>query len=173
MISSFNFESRSPSSQTMVMNSHPKFLKPYLKPSASFGIFIFCIISRSQEREWTSQPLKITHVKLSQELHLDWVKFLPLLFFRLRTFSKQSHFISLFEIMCGQLVLTPGLLPRPSLLPDHHSPLAPLVCHLCSLIWNFTDQHLSWSHTNSLLSVPYQPWRSGPSFPSLPSWPHL
>jgi hypothetical protein len=49
--------------------------------------------------------------------------------------------------MYGRPVLTPGLPPKCFLPPDHL--LTPLLCHLCSRLWNFVDQHLPWPHTVS------------------------
>lgn len=47
--------------------------------------------------------------------------------------------------MDGHLVLTLIFYETP--LPDHLR--TALLCHLCSLLWNFTDHHLPWPHTNS------------------------
>ena len=49
--------------------------------------------------------------------------------------------------MCRCPVLTPGLLPKCSPLPDHL--LTPLRSHLCSLLWNFADHHLPRPHSVS------------------------
>ena len=69
--------------------------------------------------------------------------------------------------MYGCPVLTPGLSPKCSPITDHLLTL--LVCHVCSLLWNFVDNHLLQPHTVSyplpvnigdkvLLSPPdYQP----------------
>ena len=94
--------------------------------------------------ERTNHSLKTTLVKLSQELHLDWVKLLPLALFRLRALPKRPLLISPFELMYGHPVLTPGLSPKCSPLPDHL--LTPLLCHLRSLLWNFADHHLPQPH---------------------------
>jgi hypothetical protein len=51
--------------------------------------------------------------------------------------------------MYGHPVLTPGLSPKCSPLPDHL--LTPLLCHLRSLLWNFADHHLLQSYTVSCL----------------------
>jgi transposase InsO family protein len=59
--------------------------------------------------ERTNHSLKTTLVKLSQELHLDWVKLLPLALFRLWALPKQSLLISPFELMYWRPVLTHGL----------------------------------------------------------------
>ena len=69
--------------------------------------------------------------------------------------------------MYGHPVLTPGLSPKCSPLPDHM--LSPLLYHLHSPIWNFADHHIPQPYTVScplpvntgdkvLLSPPdYQP----------------
>ena len=56
---------------------------------------------------------------MSQELHLDWVKLLPLALLRLRALPKSPLFISPFELMYGRPVLAHGLSPKTSPLPDH------------------------------------------------------
>ena len=68
----------------------------------------------------------------------------PPALFRLWALPKRSLFISPFELMYRQPILTPGLSSKCSPLPDH--PLTPLFCHLCSL-WNFAHHHLPWPHT--------------------------
>ncbi|XP_027247589.1 protein NYNRIN-like [Cricetulus griseus] len=90
--------------------------------------------------ERTNRSLKTVLVKMSQELHLDWVKLLPLALFRLRALPKQPLFISPFELMYGRPALTPGLSPKPSPLPDRL--LTPLLHHLRSLLWEFADHSL-------------------------------
>ena len=108
---------------------------------------------------------------LLRDLHLDWVKLLPLALFRLWALPRRPLLISPFALMYGHPVLTPGLSPKCSPLPDHL--LTPLLCHLRSLLWNFADHHLLQSYTVScllpvnigdqvLLSSPYH-WLSPPS----------
>jgi hypothetical protein len=82
--------------------------------------------------------------------------------------------ISPFQLMYGRPVLTPGLSPKCSPLPDHL--LTPLLCHLHSLLWNFADHHLPWPHTVSCLlpvnigdQVPLSPPDHRPS-PLSPKW---
>ena len=84
---------------------------------------------------------------MSQELHLDWVKLLPLALLRLRALPKSPLFISPFELIYGQPVLTPSLSPTTSPLPDHL--LTPLLTHLCSLLWDFTNYSLLQPCVNS------------------------
>ncbi|XP_057631307.1 uncharacterized protein LOC130877762 [Chionomys nivalis] len=90
--------------------------------------------------ERTNRSLKDALVKMSQELHLDWVRLLPLALLRLRALPKGPLFISPFELMYGRPVLTPGLPSGTSPLPDHL--LTPLLFHLRSLLWDFTDHSL-------------------------------
>jgi transposase InsO family protein len=52
----------------------------------------------SHKVERTNCSLKTTLAKLSQELHLYWVKLLPLALFRLRALPKQPLLISPFEL---------------------------------------------------------------------------
>ena len=92
--------------------------------------------------ERTNHSLKTILVKLSQELHLDWVKLLPLALFRPQALPKQPLLISPFELMYGCPVLTPSLSPKCSPLPDHLA--IPLLSHLRSPLWNFeTTTYLS------------------------------
>jgi transposase InsO family protein len=104
-------------------------------------------LQSSGKVERTNCSLKTTLVKLSQELQIDWVKLLPLALFRLRALPKRPLLISPFELMYRCPVLTPGLLPKCSPLPDHL--LTPLRSHLCSLLWNFADHHLPRPHSVS------------------------
>lgn len=94
--------------------------------------------------ERTNRSLKTTLVKLSQDLHLDLVKLLPLALFRQRTLPTRPLQVLPFELMYGLPVITPGFSPKCSPLPDHL--LSPLLCHLRSLLWNFADHHLPWPH---------------------------
>jgi transposase InsO family protein len=94
--------------------------------------------------ENANHSLKTTLAKLLQELHLDWLKLLPLACFMLYVLPKWPLLIPPFELMYRYPVLTIGLLPKFSPLPDHlHTPL---LCHLRSLIWNFAD-HIYVCHT--------------------------
>ena len=88
---------------------------------------------------------------MSQELHLDWVKLLPLVLLRLRTLPKISLSILSFELMYGRPVLIPGLSPKISPLPDHLLTL--LLSHLHSLLWDFTDYTLHQPCANSCPSL--------------------
>ncbi|XP_049980139.1 protein NYNRIN-like [Alexandromys fortis] len=97
--------------------------------------------------ERTNGSLKGALMKMSQELHLDWVRLLPLALLRLRALPKGPLFISPFELMYGRPVLTPGLSPETSPLPDHL--LTPLLSHLRSLLWDFADHSLPQPCTNA------------------------
>lgn len=90
--------------------------------------------------ERINRSLKDALLKMSQELHLDWVRLLPLALLRLRALPKGPLFISPFELMYGRPILTPGLSPKTPFLPDHL--LTPLLTHLRSLLWDFADQSL-------------------------------
>ena len=95
----------------------------------------FYIPYHPQSSERTNHSLKNVLVKMSQELHLDWVKLLPLTLLRLRALPQRPLFILPFEPMYGQLVLTPGFSPKTSPFPDHL--LTSLLSHLHSLLWDF------------------------------------
>lgn len=111
----------------------------YLKLPTLLGMSILHIISSPQEREQNNRCLKNTLVNMSQELHLDWVQLLSLALLKLWALPKWPLTISPFELMYGWPSLTPGLSAKPSLLPVHL--LTPLLCHLCSLLWNFTEKY--------------------------------
>lgn len=87
--------------------------------------------------ERTNRSLKTILTKMSQELHLDWVRLLPLALLRLRALPKKPLSVSPFELMYGRPVLTPGLFPKPPAVPD--SLLTPLLCHLRSILWSYAD----------------------------------
>lgn len=117
--------------------------------------------------ERTNQSLKNILVKLLHELHHDWVKLLILALFRLRALPKKPLSISPFELMCGRPVLTPGLSAKSLPLPDHL--LTPLLCHLRSLLWVFTDHYLPRPYTNpcpSFINIGGQVLLSPPKFPN-------
>lgn len=97
---------------------------------------------------------------MSQELHCDWVKLLPLAVFRVWALLKGTLSVSPSELMYGQLVLTPSLSSELLPLPDHL--LMPLLAHLRSLLWNFIDQ-LSTLTMCQPLSMPNQHQGLGPS----------
>lgn len=65
--------------------------------------------------------------------------------FRLQGLLKGSFLISPFKLIYGCPVLTPGISPKCSPLPDDL--LNPLLCHFCFLQWNFADHHLPRPHT--------------------------
>jgi hypothetical protein len=111
---------------------------------------------------------------LLRDLHLDWVKLLPLALFRLWALPRRPLLISPFALMYGHPVLTPGLSPKCSPLPDHS--LTPLLSHLRSLLWNFSDYHLPQPHSVScplLVNIGGQVFLSPPDHRPLllsPKW---
>lgn len=83
--------------------------------------------------EQTNHSLKDILIKLSQELHTDWLELLPLALLQLRVLPKKP-LISPFELTYGGQIMPPGLTSKPS-------PLTPLLHYLRTLIWNFTNHH--------------------------------
>lgn len=81
--------------------------------------------------------------KLSLELHLDWIKLLPLVLLKLRSITKKPSLLSPFELMYGRPILPPRVHPEPPELPPTLMP--PLLQYIRSLLW---------SHANFLTPAP-------------------
>lgn len=87
--------------------------------------------------ERANRTLKDILTKLSLELHLDWVRLLPLALLRIRALPKKPSFLSPFEIMYGRPILPPGL-------PSHKGPIPPnialpLLSLLRTELWKYQD----------------------------------
>ena len=120
--------------------------------------------------ERTNRTLKDILTKLSLELHLDWVRLLPLALLHIRALPKKPSFLSPFEIMYGRPILRPWL-------PSHKGPIPPnmalpLLSLLRTELWKYQDWLLpdpSASQNPPVLQpgqlVFYKPPEDRPSLP--------
>jgi transposase InsO family protein len=90
--------------------------------------------------ECANCTLKNIFTKLSLELHLDWVKFLPLALLLLWTLPKKPLMLSPFELLYGHPLLPITVQPE---LPNISPPaLTPLLAYLRSLLWTYAHSQL-------------------------------
>lgn len=87
--------------------------------------------------ERANRSIKETLTKLSLELHLDWIRLLPLALFKLRLLPKKPTNLSPFEVMYGRSPVPPGIVPTSLNIPNTLS--LPLLSHLRAELWKHQD----------------------------------
>lgn len=78
--------------------------------------------------------LKETLTKLTLEIHLDWTKLLLTALLKVQALPRKLFKLSPFEIMYGRPIVTPGVLPEPSILLTTLHPT--LLAKLCNALRN-------------------------------------